>query len=182
MINYNEFVKDYNNMNITAHEVRRLNSLNSREYREIRNMAIANGDIPKHRHMNTTGAKFYFRKPDGSWTVQKRFANGQNICVGDFLDEATAKMIRDKCISVNWNLNEISDLINEKKIKKVKNYTLINGYWFIQKTVEGKLETFLSIKQDLMSEDDVKKIVEEFRKVNWNIRCKDSVLAQFNIY
>lgn len=182
MIEYDSFVADYNNLNITTHEVRRLNRLNSRKYRKMREMAISNGDIPEHRHMNTTGAKFYFQKPDGNWTVQKRYANGRTINVGDFSDEETAKLVRDKCLSVNWEIEKIKPFIDEKKISRVKNYTVINGYWFIQKTVKGKLETFLTAKKEKLTENQIKEIVEMFRQSNWDKNLADSICRQFDIY
>lgn len=180
MCEYTAFVKDYNNKNITAHDVRRINNLNSREYREIRNIAIRNGDIPKVRHMNQTTAKFYYQKQNGEWSVQKQFKD-QYIHVGDFPNETTAKMIRDKCLEVDWELNKIRDIIDANKISKVKNYTVINGYWVIQKSVNGKVETFAVIRQDKVSEDIICSIVDRFRSLEWNLSLKDSVLEEFNI-
>ena len=177
---YEDFVKDYNNMNITAHDVRRIHRLNSKEYSNLRKRALNNGDIPKIRHMNNSSAKFYYKKPNGNWSVQKQF-KGVYIHVGDFPDEETAKMIAKKCKEVNWELNQIRDIIEDNKVNKVKNYTIINGYWVIQKTIDGKLQNFCTVKQSEVSESVIISLVERFRSLNWNKSLKNEVLRQFNI-
>ena len=177
---YEDFIRDYNNMNLTAHEVRRINQLNSKEYCNLRNRAINNGDIPKIRHMNSTSAKFYYQKPNGDWSVQKQF-KGLYIHVGDFPDEDTAKMIANKCKEVNWELNQIRDVIDQNKVSKVKNYTIINGYWVIQKFIDGKVETFCTVKQTEVSESVIISVVDKFRSLNWNKSLKDEVLKEFNL-
>ena len=55
---YEEFVKDYNNPEMTGEDVKRLNGLNARQYSLLRAEALSKGDITSPRHMNTTGAKF----------------------------------------------------------------------------------------------------------------------------
>ena len=85
---YEDFVKDYNNPNITGLEVKRLNGLNSRQYLNLRAEALSNGDITAPRHMNTTGAKFYTKTKNGEYIVKKQYGN-KTIFIGRFSDKAT---------------------------------------------------------------------------------------------
>jgi len=176
---YNDFVSDYNNMNITAHDVRRINNLNSKQYCNLRNMAIRNGDIPKVRHMNQTTAKFYSKRSDGYYDVQKQI-DGKKLYIGRFPDENTAKKVVKECIKHNWEINKIKPFIDDNRVKP-KNYALVNGYYIIQKAVDGKNTVFASIHQDKISSDVVEDIVDEFRRVNWNIGYKDAILELFNV-
>lgn len=103
---YEDFVKDYNNPNITGMDVKRLNGLNSRQYLSLRDEALNNGDITAPRHMNTTGAKFYTKTKNGDYIVKKQYGH-KTILVGRFRDEATAEKIVSLCKPVNWDLNKI---------------------------------------------------------------------------
>lgn len=176
---YQDFIEDYNNPNLTAHDVRRINNLNSKQYSNLRNIAIKNGDIPKTRHMNQTTAKFYTKRKDGSFEVQKTI-DGKKIFVGRFPNETTAKKVVKECINHNWQVNEIKPLIDEYKVKP-KNYTCINGYYIIQKSINGRNTVFATIHQNKVDENTVKKIVDMFRKVSWNINYKDEILGLFDL-
>lgn len=176
---YQDFVEDYNNPNITGHDVRRKNNLNSKQYCNLRQIAIKNGDIPKVRHMNQTTAKFYSQRKDGYFEVQKNI-NGKKLYVGRFPDEDTAKKIVKECIKHNWQINQIKPFIDDNKVKP-KNYTCINGYYIIQKSINGRNTVFASIHTSKVSKEVVEDIVDEFRKVHWNIQYKDSILRLFNI-
>ena len=178
MCNYQAFITDYNNPNITAHEVRRKHNLNSKQYSNIRKLAIHNGDIPPVRHMNNTGAKFYNRNGKG-YEVHKTI-NGEKIYVGKFPTEEVAKEVVGLCIEHNWQVNEIQAYIDEVKCRP-KNYTIINGYYIIQKSVNGANKVFCTIHQSKISEDDIKAMVDLFRSLSWNINCKDYVLSKFNV-
>lgn len=173
---YEDFVEDYNNPHITAHDVRRINNLNSKQYSNLRKIAIRNGDIPKVRHMNQTTAKFYSKTNDG-YIVQK-YINGRKLYVGKFPDQNTAELVVDMCKAVDWDLNKV-DIDNLKVLPK--NYTLINGYYVIQKSIDGCNKVFATIHSSKVDEDTVKKIVDRFRCNGWNLSCKDKVLEEFNI-
>ena len=167
MCDYKAFVEDYNNLNITTHDVRRLHNLNSREYMEIRKMAVENGDIPQTRHMNQRNAKFYTRRSDGTFDVQKQF-NGKKIYVGRFESEEIAKMIVSKCIENNWEIKgDLKILIEECKCKP-KNYSIVNGYYVIQKSLNGRNEVYATLDTSKFEEGEIVKLVEKFRKVEWN--------------
>lgn len=127
MCTYNEFVTDYNNPNLTTHDVRRVNGLNSNQYSKLRAKALKNKDIPPVRHMNNNNAKYYTKTTNGDYQVQKTI-NGQKTIIGRFSDEKTAKEIVNACIDVNWDTAKIKCLIDLKEIKP-KNYTKINGCW-----------------------------------------------------
>lgn len=179
MCNYKDFVNDYNNPNLTAHDVRRINNLNSKQYGKIRAIALTNGDIPKVRHMNHTGAKFYTKTSNGDYQVQKTI-NGRKTIIGRFKDRDTAEEIVTACINHNWQLNEIKGLIDLKKIKP-KNYTCINGCWVIQKSVNGKNVVFNSFSTKVVDEETVLDIVDFYRSIDWNLSYKDEVYELFNI-
>lgn len=179
MCKYTEFVKDYNNPNITAHDVRRIHNLNTKRYSEIRNIAITNGDIPEVRHMNSTGAKFYTKTKNGDYQVQKT-VNGKKIIIGRFANEDTAKEIVNACINNNWELNKIKGLIDLKRTQP-KNYTCINGCWVIQKSVNGRNTVFNSFKCDRVDEETVADIVDFYREHNWSLDYKDKINELFNI-
>ena len=68
---YEDFVKDYNNPNITGEDVKRINGLNARQYSHLRAEALHNGDISSPRHMNTSGAKFYTKTKNGDLFLLK---------------------------------------------------------------------------------------------------------------
>ena len=180
MCNYNEFIEDYNNPDITAHDVRRIHNLNSKQYSKIRKIAISNGDIPPVRHMNQTTAKFYSKKSYGTFEVQKQYSNADKIYVGRFPNRSTAEMIVEKCKEVNWELNKIEDVIIAHKIQ-AKNYSIVNGYYVIQKSVNGRNKVFCCLRSDEVEEEVVKQIVDEFRNVEWNIDYKDEILDMFDI-
>lgn len=179
MCKYKDFVNDYNNPNLTAHDVRRINQLNGKQYSKIRNTAIKNGDIPQVRHMNTTDAKFYTRTRNGEYQVQKTI-DGKKIIVGRFKDQDTAREIVNACINNNWELNRIKGLIDLKKIKP-KNYTCINGCWVIQKSVNGQNIVFNSFSVNRVDEETVMDIVDFYREHDWNLDYKDVVVDLFNI-
>ena len=176
---YEDFIEDYNNPNITAHDVRRINNLNSKQYSNLRNRAISNGDIPLVRHMNQSTAKFYYPRKDGGFDVKKTI-NGKKLYIGRFPDEDTAKRVVAECIHYNWSVNKIKPLIDDLRVKP-KNYSLINGYFIIQKSINGRNTVFATIHNSRVDEETVKCIVDEFRRVEWNINYKDEVLGLFNI-
>ena len=177
---YEDFVTDYNNLNLTAHDVRRIHGLNGREYGNFRKLAISNGDIPEVRHMNATNAKFYRQTRDGKYTVQKQGV-GVYQHIGKFESEEDAKYIVALCLSNDWVISpEIKFEINRLKVKP-KNYTIVNEHYIIQKSVDGRNKVFASIHTDKVSEDTVKKIVDRFRNVGWNEDYKTRILEEFDI-
>ena len=177
---YEDFVEDYNNLNITAHDVRRIHGLNGREYSHMRIQARNNGDIPDVRHMNSTNAKFYRQTRDGKFTVQKQTA-GIYQHVGKFESEEDAKYIAALCLSTDWVITpEIKFEINRLKVKP-KNYTLVNRHYIIQKFIDGRNKVFASIPEDKVSEDTVREIVNRFRGVGWNEKYKSRILKEFDI-
>lgn len=89
---YEEFVNSYNNPEITGENIKRLNGLNSRQYSNLRQKALDNGDITTPRHMNTIGAKFYTKNKNGEFIVKKQFSH-KTLLIGRFADEQTAQMI-----------------------------------------------------------------------------------------
>lgn len=177
MCDYESFVEDYNNLNITTHDVRRIHSLNSREYCNVRKLAIENGDIPKTRHMNKTNAKFYSKRKDGTYDVQKQYKN-KKLYVGRFPSEEIAKKVVEKCIQTDWVISgELEFFINENKCKP-KNYSIVNGYYIIQKSINGKNKIFAVLKCDDWTENEIELIVSRFRKVKWNKILSEKILKE----
>ena len=177
---YEDFVEDYNNLNITAHDVRRIHGLNGSEYSHMRNQARNNGDIPDVRHMKSTNAKLYRRTRDGKFTVQKQTA-GIYQHVGKFESEEDAKYIAALCLSTDWVITpEIRFEINRLKVKP-KNFSVVNGHYIIQKFIDGRNKVFASIPADKVSEDTVREIVNRFRGVGWNEKYKSRILKEFDI-
>ena len=179
MCEYTDFIEDYNNPNLTAHDVRRINNLNSKQYQTLRNTAISNGDIPATRHMNKTTAKFYSKRNDGCYEVQKT-TDGKKLYVGRFPNETTAQKVVAKCIEHNWRVNEIKDFINSNKVKP-KSYSIVKGYYIVQKQVNGVNRVFARVPVDRVDEEVIKQVGDEFRRLHWNIGYKDEVLNLFNI-
>lgn len=173
MVDYNCFVEDYNNPNITAHDVRRLHNLNAKQYSRIRAKAVENGDIPPVRHMNQSNAKFYIKTKYG-YQVQKTI-NGKKKIIGNFRDEKTAKKIVKKCIEHNWQINSIQDFIEDNKVKP-KNYSLVGGYWVISKTINGVRTVYNIFSENDVDETTIRKIVSFYRSVSWNSSYKNKVL------
>jgi len=176
---YTSFVNDYNNPKLTGHDVRRLNNLNHKEYGLLRKQAIQNGDIPAVRHMNQQQAKFYSQKADGTYTVQKQIGD-KIIYVGRFPDKQTSKKVVRECIEHNWQVNEVQDFIDTVKVKP-KNYSLVNGYYVIQKSINGVNTVFCTLNADKVSEDIVKSIVSDLRDCGWDMLVTDMVLKEYGV-
>ena len=175
MINiYEEFVNSYNNPEITGEDIKRLNGLNSRQYSNLRQKALDNGDITTPRHMNTTGAKFYTKNKKGEFIVKKQFGH-KTVLVGRFADEPTAQMIVSLCKEVNWDLTQISHIIEEHKIKP-KNYTCANGSYVVEKKIDGKRVIFCRFK----SESQAKYMVKQLRKNNWDQSKVERILYEMS--
>lgn len=172
---YNEFVKDYNNPDITGEDVRRINHLNPREYSRLRASALSRGDISIPRRMNTTGAKFYTRAKNGDYIVKKQFGH-KTVLVGRFPDEDTAKMIVSLCKSVNWDLSKISNVIDENKVKP-KNYTYTNGYYTVEKRINGERVVFHRFKD----EAEAIHFVNELRKNDWDRSRVNLILDEMSL-
>lgn len=175
---YDDFITDYNNPNITAHDVRRKNKLNSKQYSSLRKLAISKGDIPIVRHMNQTNAKFYSKRQDGYYDVQK-YINGEKVYAGKFPDQQSAKLAVELCKAVDWDLNKVN--LDGLKVLP-KNYSLVNGYYVIQKSVDGVNKVFATIHSSKIDEEVVKEIVDKFRECKWDISCKNNILKEFGIY
>ena len=175
MINvYEEFVNSYNNPEITGEDIKRLNGLNSRQYSNLRQKALDNGDITTPRHMNTTGAKFYTKNKYGDYIVKKQFGH-KTIVVGRFADEETAQMIVSICKEVNWDLNPISHIIEEHKVKP-KNYTCVNGCYVVEKKINGERIIFCRLKL----ESQAKYVVQQLRKNNWDQSKVEGILCEMS--
>ena len=172
---YEDFVKDYNNPNITGLEVKRLNGLNSRQYLNLRAEALSNGDITAPRHMNTTGAKFYTKTKNGDYIVKKQYGN-KTVLVGRFSDEETAQKIVSLCKAVNWDLNKISRVIDENRVKP-KNYSCVNGYYIVEKRINGERVVFHRFK----NEADAIHMVNELRKMDWDRSKVDLILDEMSL-
>ena len=172
---YEDFVKDYNNPNITGDDVRRLNGLNSKQYSNLRAKALSKGDITCPRHMNTTGAKFYTKTKTGEYIVKKQYGH-KTVVVGRFSDEKTAEKIVALCKSVNWDLNKISGIIDENRIKP-KNYSYVNGYYIVEKRIDGERVVFYRFK----NEADAIHMVNELRKMDWDKSKVDLILDEMSL-
>ena len=172
---YEEFVKDYNNPEITGEDVKRLNGLNARQYSYLRAEALHNGDISVPRHMNTTGAKFYCKTKNDEYLVKKQYGH-KTIVVGRFNDEITAQMIVALCKTVNWDLNQISNVINEYKVKP-KNYSKVNGYYIVEKRINGERVVFYRFKVEAHAIH----MVNELRKYDWDKSKVDLILYEMGL-
>ena len=172
---YEEFVKDYNNPNMTGEDIKRLNGLNARQYSNLRAEALSNGDISSPRHMNTTGAKFYTKTKNGDYIVKKQFGH-KTVLAGRFSDEKTAQMIVSLCKGVNWDLSKIRHTIDENKIKP-KNYTRVNGYYIVEKRINGKRVVFCRFKD----ESNAIHMVNELRKYDWDKSKVDLILNEMDL-
>ena len=139
---YEDFVKDYNNPNITGEDVKRLNGLNARQYSHLRAEALSN----------------------------------KTVLVGRFSDEETAQKIVALCKAVNWDLNKINKVIDENKIKP-KNYTYVNGYYIVEKRINGEQVVFHRFKD----EADAIHMVKELRKMDWDKSKVDLILDEMSL-
>ena len=172
---YEDFVKDYNNPNITGEDVKRLNGLNARQYSHLRAEALSNGDISSPRHMNTTGAKFYTKTKNGDFIVKKQYGH-KTVLVGRFSDEETAQKIVALCKAVNWDLNKINKVIDENKIKP-KNYTYVNGYYIVEKRINGERIVFYRCRDEAVAIH----LVNELRKNDWDKSKVDLILDEMSL-
>ena len=172
---YENFVEAYNNPNITGEDVKRLNGLNSKQYSYLRVEALENGDISSPRHMNTTGANFYTKTKNGEFIVKKQYGH-RAIVVGRFSDEITAQIIVALCKAVDWDLNRIKNVIDENKIKP-KNYSKVNGYYIVEKRINGERVVFYRFKQEAHAIH----MVNELRKYDWDKSKVDLILYEMGL-
>lgn len=172
---YEDFVKDYNNPNITGEDVKRYNGLNAKQYSYLRAEALHNGDITSPRHMNTTGAKFYTKTKNGDFIVKKQYGN-KALSIGRFSDEITAQIIVSLCKAVDWNLNRIRNVIDEYKIKP-KNYSKVNGYYIVEKRINGERIVFYRFKQEAHAIHMVNKL----RQYDWDKSKVDLILDEISL-
>ena len=93
--------------------------------------------------------------------------------VGRFPDEETAQMIVGICKTVNWDLNRIAHIIEEHKVKP-KNYTEANGYYIVEKQINGERIIFCRFKE----ESKAKQMVEKLRKNNWDQSKVETILCE----
>ena len=82
-------------------------------------------------------------------------------------------MIVSLCKEVNWDLTQISHIIEENKIKP-KNYTCANGSYVVEKKINGKRVIFCRFKQ----ESEAKFMVQQLRKNNWDQSKVEGILCE----
>lgn len=175
---YDDFVEDYNNLKLTVHDIMRLNHLHSKQYYKLKKQAVANGDITPKRHMNRNHAKFYTK--NGNNYIVKKTINKKQILVGNFPDVETAELIVNKCKEVDWELDCISDLIEKHKVKPA-NYSLVNGYYVIQKVINGENKVFYTVNSDECTESLIQNIVEYCRLCDWDVDCRVNIPIEFGV-
>ena len=93
--------------------------------------------------------------------------------VGRFPDEKTARMIVSLCKTVNWDLTQISHIIEENKIQP-KNYSRVNGHYIVEKEIDGERIIFCRFKQ----ESQAKYMVQQLRKNNWDPTKVEGILCE----
>lgn len=172
---YEDFVKDYNNPNITGEDVKRLNGLNAKQYSYLRAEALSNGDITVPRHMNSTGAKFYTKTKNGDYIVKKQYGH-KTVLIGRFSDEETAQEIVSLCKAVNWDINKVTRIIDENKVKP-KNYTRVNGYYIVEKRINGERVVFYRCRDEAVAIH----LVNELRKLDWDKSKVDLILDEMSL-
>lgn len=85
-------------------------------------------------------------------------------------------MIVSLCKSVNWDLNQISETIDEHKIKP-KNYTYVNGYYIVEKRINGERIVFYRGKNEL----EAIHLVNELRKNDWDKSKVNLILDEMSL-
>ena len=156
---YPNFVAYYNNPNIAAKDIENKLNLNHNQYLKLRDEAVKNNDIPTSRNRNYENSKYY-RKNNrtGYFEIVKKIKD-ETIYISSFESETVVQKIVEKLVSCNWDVTEIEDIIEANKVKS-KYYTYRNGFYNIQRKVNGKMTYFCRFKDKETTLNVIKKLEE----------------------
>ena len=156
-----EFIKHYNNMDLTVYDIKMKCGLNNHNYKKIRDNLIEKGEIEPVRHVNYT-AKYTTKLANGDVIVRKSI-NKKRQYLGVYPNQTNADMAVKELRKHNWEINKAKPFISKLQ-KPKKHYVEINGRFYPCKTVEGKRVYYDSFADEL----DAVKCVELLDTINWD--------------
>lgn len=159
LFKYCRFVECYNNPDIAAKDIENKLELNHNQYLKLRKEAIKNDDINEVRHRNYENSKYYRKNnKTGYFEIVKKI-NNETIYISSFESEEIAQKIVKKCIEHQWNITEIESIIEANKVKS-KYYTYRDGFYNIQRKVNGKMTYFCRFQDKKITKEVIKKLEE----------------------
>lgn len=165
MNQYDNFLDAYNNPLISAKDVETKVGVNHHQYLKLRKAAIKNNDIPgTTRERYYENSKYYRKNPVTGYYEVIKTTNNQTTFIGSFRTENIAQYIVYECLKANWNItSQIKSLIEANKVKP-KYYSFRNGYYIIQRKINGKMTYFCSVTEEYTTI----RIVEKLNEYGWD--------------
>ena len=163
LFKYNSFVEDYNNPNISTRDIENRLNINHKQYLKLRKEAIKNDDIDSVRQRNYENSKYY-RKNNrtGYFEIVKKIKD-ETIYISSFESETVVQKIVEKLVSCNWDITKIESIIEANKVKS-KYYTYRNGFYHIQRKVNGKMTYFCRFKD----KETAVKVIRKLEEYQWD--------------
>ena len=163
LFKYNSFVEDYNNPNISTRDIENRLNINHKQYLRLRKEAIKNDDIDSVRQRNYENSKYYRKNNHtGYFEIVKKIKN-KTIYISSFESETVVQKIVEKLVSCNWDVTEIEDIIEANKVKS-KYYTYRDGFYNIQRKVNGKMTYFCRFKD----KETTLKVIRKLEEYRWD--------------
>lgn len=163
---YQEFKKEFQNEKDTRTYLKRKYGLNSVQYRKVYARLREEGVI-----LETT-PKYYSKNADAKsnpYIVSKKVHN-RTVHFGCYGSEEEAIRIVEQLEEHNWNKDELPAILEElgieKKEPKYYSYDKKGKNFRVLKSINKKQMNFGAYD----TEEEAKLIVEELKKVNWDIR------------
>lgn len=162
------FLKEYNNMDNTVFDVKRKLGLNNHQYSKLYHEYKLN---EVKRHMNYTNSKHTSRLKNGRITVRKWIGKNKEY-LGCYATQEDADTVVATCKQHNWDIQneEVQQVIKELRLKP-RNYSRINGRYYVYKRIQGKRVYFDSFK----CEADAIDCVNFLETINWNKTVYDEL-------
>lgn len=157
----NTFLKEYNNMENTVHDVKRKLNLNNHQYSKLYHEYKLDKET---RHMNYNNAKHTTRLKNGHITVRKWIGKNKEY-LGCYATQEDADTVVETCKNYNWDITNphVQEVMQELRLKP-KNYGYINGRYYVYKRIQGKRIYFDSFK----CEADAIDCVNFLETIEWN--------------
>ena len=155
------FLKEYYNPNNTVYDVKRKLGLNNHQYAKLYRKYKLDEE---ERHMNYANAKYKSRLKNGRVTIRK-YINGTRHYLGAYATDEDADIVIETCKKHDWDLNneEVNNTMQEYRIR-TKNYSQINGRYYVHKTINGKKIYYDSFQEECDAID----CVNLLELLDWN--------------
>lgn len=157
-----EFIKAYNDVNLTVYDIKTKCGLNNHNYRKLKTQLIEEGKIEPNRHINYTDAKYTTVLANGSVAIRKCI-NGETNYYGCYPTMENANTVIAELKKHDWEINKAKPVMNQMR-QKHKNYVKIGDRYYVCKTIGGKRKYYDSFK----CEQDARESATLLQLVGWD--------------